>query len=350
MTCDTVGGVWTFALELAAGLVDRDIQVVLAALCGQPSAQQAAAVARIPNLCLLTTDFKLEWMHDPWKDVAESCRWLTRVVREYVPDVIHLNSYGHGGLPFAQPVVLTAHSCVLSWWSAVKGVPAPAEWSRYRAVVSEALHAASAVTAPSHFMAAAIGENYGIDSERVKVIPNGCKPDRFHCAPKEPFVFFAGRLWDEGKNARALARIAPALPWPVYVAGEGRAEGCHELGKLAAHEIAEWYSRAAIYVLPARYEPFGLSALEAALSGCALVLSDIPSLREIWSDAALFVSPDDTAALQGAIETLIERPALLAEMSRRSRRRARIYDADTMTDRYLELYRAVTSRETVCVS
>ena len=50
--------------------------------------------------------------------------------------------------------------------------------------------------------------------------------------------------------------------------------------------------RAAIYALPARYEPFGLSILEAALSGCALVIGDIPSLREIWADAALFVPSD----------------------------------------------------------
>ena len=63
------------------------------------------------------------------------------------------------------------------------------------------------------------------------------------------------------------------------------------LGRLSAGELADWYARAAIYALPARYEPFGLSALEAALSGCALVLGDIPSLREIWGDAALFVPP-----------------------------------------------------------
>jgi glycosyltransferase involved in cell wall biosynthesis len=66
--------------------------------------------------------------------------------------------------------------------------------------------------------------------------------------------------------------------------------------------------RAAIYVLPARYEPFGLSALEAALSGCALVLGDLPSLREIWGETAVFIPPDDSEALHSAVSALIGSP------------------------------------------
>jgi hypothetical protein len=54
------------------------------------------------------------------------------------------------------------------------------------------------------------------------------------------------------------------------------------LGPLEASELAGWMHRAAIYALPARYEPFGLSALEAAQAGCALVLGDLSSLREVW--------------------------------------------------------------------
>ncbi|MEB3829625.1 glycosyltransferase [Phormidium sp. CCY1219] len=61
---------------------------------------------------------------------------------------------------------------------------------------------------------------------------------------------------------------------------------------MSPEELSHWYARAAIYAFPARYEPFGLSVLEAALSGCALVLGDIPRLREMWGDAAVFANPD----------------------------------------------------------
>ena len=70
---------------------------------------------------------------------------------------------------------------------------------------------------------------------------------------------------------------------------------------------------------------FGLSALEAALSGCALVLGDIPSLREVWGDAALFVAPDDTDALAQALQGLIDRPAYRRELADRATKRAGLY-------------------------
>ncbi len=56
------------------------------------------------------------------------------------------------------------------------------------------------------------------------------------------------------------------------------------VGRLGPEEMREQYARAAIFAHPARYEPFGLSVLEAALSGCALVLGDISSLRELWRE------------------------------------------------------------------
>ena len=50
-------------------------------------------------------------------------------------------------------------------------------------------------------------------------------------------------------------------------------------------------ARTAVFVSPALYEPFGLAVLEAAQAGCALVLSDIPTFRELWDGVALFVAP-----------------------------------------------------------
>jgi glycogen(starch) synthase len=347
MSGDTVGGVWTYTMELAEALGAHGVEVVLAALGGPPTAEQRAEASRIPNLDLLASDFKLEWMDDPWRDVQESGNWLLDLEEQYAPDVVHLNSFGHGTLPWSAPVVVTAHSCVLSWWNAVKGCAAPESWDRYRRTVTACLHAADFVTAPSRAMANAVAEHYGVG--RCGVVENGRCPSRFRRAVKEPFVLTAGRLWDEGKNVAAVARIAGRVPWPVHVAGEvqhpnGHAaqfEGCRLLGKLAPHSLAEWYSRAAIYALPARYEPFGLSALEAAHSGCALLLGDIPSLREIWRDAAVFVPPDDTDALAEAIEELSADPEYRATMANAAWEHALGYTPRRMADGYMDAYRSV---------
>jgi len=93
--------------------------------------------------------------------------------------------------------------------------------------------------------------------------------------------------------------------------------------------------------LPARYEPFGLSVLEAAFSGCALVLGDIPSLRELWQDAAAFVDPDDDAALARAINQLIDRPDECAELAQRARVRAQPLTLARMAENYLGLYQTM---------
>src|SRR5205823_4919407 len=81
MTTDTVGGVWSFTLDLAEGLGDHGVEVIAAALGGSPSPEQRAEAARVKNLRVLASDFKLEWMDDPWRDVEASGRWLLDLER-----------------------------------------------------------------------------------------------------------------------------------------------------------------------------------------------------------------------------------------------------------------------------
>ena len=351
LTVDTVGGVWTFGTLLARELTARGVEVVLATLGGQPSAIQRAQVAGLPDLSLFTSDFKLEWMDDPWAEVERSARWVLKIERETQPDVVHLNTFAHGNLPWRAPTLLTAHSCSLSWWQAVHGEAAPPVWNRYRRCVTAGLRAATLVTAPTRALLTEVQSHYGPLSG-AKVVANGGETTRFHPAAKESFVLSAGRLWDEAKNIAAVAGVAADLPWPVYAAGECRspdggafdAGGLRFLGQLAPADIAGWMSRASLFVSPARYEPFGLSILEAALSGCALVLGDIPSLREVWPEGAVFVSPDDGRALRGTLLDLIEDPVRRSRLAAAARHRALRFSAERMADQYLQLYRSLTSR------
>ncbi|HEX2973135.1 MAG TPA: glycosyltransferase family 4 protein, partial [Tepidisphaeraceae bacterium] len=238
------------------------------------------------------------------------------------------------------------HSCVLSWWRAVKGEEAPPEWNRYRQAVATGLRSVQMVVAPSRAMLNAIGQHYG-PLDNTRVIYNGRDSANYLPAPKEPLILCAGRLWDEAKNLMTLDHAATGLSWPVLAAGddhapEGSATSAHhvqKLGQLDETQLAHWMSRAATYALPARYEPFGLSVLEAAFSGCALVLGDIPSLREIWSDAAVFVPPNDVAALARALTRLIDNPHQRQALAYAARNRARRYTPQAMADAYLDVYR-----------
>src|SRR5436305_10365958 len=81
MTADAVGGVWTYALELARALAPHRVHVSLATMGPRPSAEQKLDAAEIPNLKLFESDFRLEWMEDPWCDVARAGEWLLELAR-----------------------------------------------------------------------------------------------------------------------------------------------------------------------------------------------------------------------------------------------------------------------------
>jgi glycosyltransferase involved in cell wall biosynthesis len=100
-----------------------------------------------------------------------------------------------------------------------------------------------------------------------------------------------------------------------------------------------WLRRAAMFALPARYEPFGLSALEAGLAGCALVLGDIPSLREVWHDAAIFVPPDQPEALEATLLDLIADAPRRWSLAYTARVRAQQFTPERMAQGYMTLYR-----------
>jgi glycogen synthase len=354
MTADAVGGVWTYCLHLAGALARMGVTVDLAVMGPPPDRGQRATAARIPRLTLWTESFRLEWMEGGVEDIVRSGQWLLALAARTAPDVVHLNGYAHGALPFPAPKIVVAHSCVLSWWQAVHGCAAPAAWNGYAEAVRDGLAGADRVIAPSTEMLRALDTHYGPRAAPSSVIANGLRPVRGRRAPKRPGVLAAGRLWDAGKNIAALAAAAPAIPWPVMVAGdvavEGRpaspadgrpaspADGVRYLGRLDAEQMTTAYRRATIYALPARYEPFGLSVLEAAQHGCALVLGDIASLRENWAGAALFVPPDDVEGLGRTIRAVISDRRMQRAMARRARRRARKFSLRKMCRTTLELY------------
>jgi glycosyltransferase involved in cell wall biosynthesis len=345
MTTDTIGGVWSYALHLAEALGRRGCRVTLAAMGAPLRPSQRAEAARVPGLALYESGYRLEWMDDPWDDVARAGEWLLQLEDALAPDVVHLNGYAHGALPWRAPALVVGHSCVSSWWEAARGCAPPAGWEQYRQAVAHGLRRAAMVVAPSRTMLEALRRHYGWPATG-RVIYNGRDLQRFAPGRKQPLVLTAGRLWDEGKNVAALELVAPLIPWPIYAAGAeqhpagGRMEASHLqlLGCLDTAAMAAWYGRAAIYALPARYEPFGLSVLEAALAGCALVLGDIPSLRELWPEAALFVPPDDHQALRAALLCLIADERLRLQLAARAQERARSFTTERMVAGYLGLY------------
>ena len=349
MTADAVGGIWTYALDLGSALARRGHRVTLAVLGPRPSdAQRAEAAAR--HLAAVDLGHDPDWLAADAAAVRAGGAALAALARREGADLVHLN---HPALAadtaFAEPVLAVCHSCVATWWDAVRGGALP-EDLRWRAALHEAgVAAADAVAAPSASFAEATRRVYGFGTAPL-VVPNGrdapdAAPD---AAAPAPAVLTAGRLWDEAKNLAVLDRAAARLPVAVEAAGplkgpDGAGAALHHvkpLGTLGAPALRAKLAERPIFTSAALYEPFGLAVLEAAQAGCALVLSDIPTFRELWDGAALFVPPHDDRALAGAVIALLGDRAYRAERAGLSRARAARYTVDAMADATLKAHAA----------
>jgi glycosyltransferase involved in cell wall biosynthesis len=219
--------------------------------------------------------------------------------------------------------------------------------------VAAGLSAADAWVAPTAAFRHDIAAIYRPACDGV-VIHNGMAVQEAAAQHKEPIILGAGRAWDEAKNLKILAAIAAELPWPVHVAGPKQAPdnsarwddgiaSVELLGAISHRALLDEMSRASVFVAPALYEPFGLTVLEAAAGGCALVLSDIPSFRELWEGAALFVDPRDPAALRAAVQSVCRRDGMRSCLQAAARARADQYSARAMATSYQQLYRTMIS-------
>lgn len=354
MTADAVGGVWTYALDLARGLAEQGVATALAVLGPPPDAARRRAAEAIPDLVLIQTGLPLDWTAARPCEVEAAGRAVAGLADELGADLVHLNSPAlAASARFSAPVVAACHSCVATWWASCRSGPLPSDLAWRAALHGAGLHAADAVIAPSRAFARATADAYALPAP-PRAIHNG-RPSLPHPRPDqatEALVLTAGRLWDEGKNVQVLDRAASALPWPVVALGalagpNGAAiqlTRCRTPGPVGAEDMAAWLARAAVYASPARYEPFGLSVLEAAQAGCALVLSDIPTFRELWDGAALFVPSDDDGALAATLTQVLEDPGEHRRLSRAARARAGRFGAEAMVAGTLAVYREALDR------
>ncbi len=346
MTSDAVGGVWQYSVDLARGLVQRGAEVLIATMGPRPSKERKQQLLRIPRVALAESYYALEWMPDAWRDVESAGEWLLDLASSFGASVVHLNGYCHGNLPWGKPAVIAAHSCVFSWWSAVHGCAPGEEWSEYKRRVKEGLLGADVAICPSQYMGTVMADEYGVTSEKIRVIHNFSRAARFEAKEKQEFFLAAGRMWDQAKNLALLERIAPELKWQIRVAGSGgdpedsnaAAKSVRFLGVLAHPELLSEMERASIFVHPALYEPFGLSVLEAARRRCCLVLSDIPSLRELWTDAAIFINPRNPERWISELNRLAAQPLEREAMAQLAFSRAGKFRADSAVATYREVY------------
>lgn len=352
LTTDAVGGVWHYTAELANALAARGVESVVAVLGPPPSADQRAMLrpdAAPAPITLVTTDLPLDWTCADAAPVRAAGVAIAALAADHDVDLVHYNMptlAAAAALPV--PSVAVAHGCVSTWWEAARDTPLAADYHWHRTLTGEGLRAVDRVVAPTAAYAAIVARQYRL-TKPVLAVHNGRTPagEVDPAAPVADLALTVGRLWDGVKNVALLDGAAARLPIPFLAAGAARGphgetirlQHLRELGHLSGKQLAAHLARRPIFVSAASFEPFGLAVLEAAQAGCALVLADIPTFRELWDGAAQFV-PLDSDGWCRAIEALVLDQPRRAALGEAARARAARYTPDATADRMLALYRA----------
>jgi len=285
---------------------------------------------------------------------------LARLARERGWQLVHSLS-NLGPLRLAVPLVLTVFDVIFLRERTMSAL------SRLSigAVVRAAAPRAAAVVTMSETSRAQIVADLRADPKRVFVIPAPGRPP----GPAVDAVALRARLGLDGrrivlnvgakrthKNQRLLVEAMSRLPADVALVLAGHDGGeADALRRLAAAsparerivaldyvcdpELEALYGLAACVALPTRAEGYGLPVLEAMLRGTPVACSDLPVLRELGGDAAVYFDPDDAGGCAAAIERALDGEGLAA----RGLRRASLFSWQRAAERHLEIYARCTS-------
>ncbi|HEY1606847.1 MAG TPA: glycosyltransferase family 4 protein [Allosphingosinicella sp.] len=347
ITADAAGP-WQHGLDLAGGLARLGIETLIAVTGPPLSEEQREAAAAMPMLTLVETGFALGGPAEDDAALALAREGIARLARAACVDLVQLDNAALAAeAAFDVPVVVAHRNCLVTWWRAVNGTGLPEEFAWRSRLVARGLAAADRVVTPTAAFAEMVQHCYRL-ADRPFAVHDGRAPLAAPSAALHDFVFTAGRLWDEGKNLGTIDAAAGAIAVPVHAAGpiEGpngavMFDNIHCLGPLGDAERGRWLSARPVFVSAAFYEPCGLSVLEAAAAGCALILSDIPAFRELWDGVATFIPPRDERAFTDAIASLVGDDFERAVQGRAAKERACRYTPDAMAAQMAALYRSL---------
>ena len=183
-----------------------------------------------------------------------------------------------------------------------------------------------------------------------------------------PYVLVVGQNNVNKRHAAAMLAFAAAAPPPwrlVLLQRLGRptrlkrlavrlslADRAVWLRNVPRAEVAALMQAAAVLMQPSLYEGFGLPAVEAMASGCPVIASDIPSLREVTGGATLLVAPDDLSALAQSLRELLTSPERRLALAAQGLTRARAFSWERTARETLAVYEeaAVLGRPAACAT
>jgi len=322
--------------------------------------------------------------------VSKSCieralpaRFLTRLVsanpyrrlgldipvrlRQDRPDLLHVQYTGPVVCPV--PLVATVHD--------VSFLEYPEYFTRFRSLqlrltVQRTVRAAARVLTPSEFSRRAILRHYGLDENKVVVVPNAVSA-QFRpidhavatAAVREkfdipgPFVLTVGDLQPRKNHLgllrafESVVRAYPQLPHRLVFVGKDTwyskelhraiaassiADRVHCSGFVEDADLVQFYNACDLFVFPSFYEGFGLPILEAMACGRAVACSNATAMPEVADAAGILFDPKSVPQIARAMGDVLLDAELRARLERLGAQRASLFTWEKAAQRTLDVY------------
>jgi glycosyltransferase involved in cell wall biosynthesis len=309
--------------------------------------------------------FETRWVSEnPYKRLA----WdLPKHLNQDRPDLLHVQYTGP--LRTSVPFVVTIHD--------VSYLELPEYFTPFRAAqlrltVKRTVDRAAKILTPSEFSKSAIVRHYGIEDERVVVVPNAVS-GRFRSLDRDlarkavekrlgvkgPFVLTIGDLQPR-KNHLGLLRAFetvmrdnPKLKHRLVfvgketwyskklhraVAASAVADRVHFAGFVDDADLVNFYGACELFVYPSFYEGFGLPILEAMACGRAVACSNTTAMPEVADSAGLLFDPSDTEEMARAMSDILLNPELRTRLERLGQQHAASFSWQKAAAKTLNVY------------
>lgn len=208
--------------------------------------------------------------------------------------------------------------------------------------------------ARSEYEANYLRQGYGIEDNKIAIVPLSYRETNYDpTVKKEPFCLFAGTMTQPRKNVPRLIEAAKKYGFPLKLVGNtgnteseaqlraliDNAPDIEILGFVCDEELSSLYNRAKVFALPSINEGVGLVALEAAICGCNIVITNLGGPKEYYEKGTVeLVNPYDIndigKAVLKALENTTAQPKLRNTLIKK-------YNVSTCVDKLIDYYQQI---------
>ncbi len=309
-------------------------------------------------------NFKIVPTDIMWHSLKEQVSYAKQI-EKYELDLMHF-TYFSLPINYSKPFIVTIHDLIIHHFPTGKASTLPSfiyyiKRYAYIYLVQKSADRAWAIITVSDSTKKEIVDHLTVDGSKISVIYEGVEDDLKKRDDRKlidsPYILYVGNAYPH-KNLNRLIEAFNKAKKPnekLVLVGkdnffykrlrkefEGKIEGLVFFGEASDEELQGLYANSRAFVMPSLMEGFGLPPLEAMANGCPVLASDIPALREICQDAAIYFDPYNISEIADKIKFAFSDESKKS-LVQKGENRVKEFSWDKMARQTLKIYESSNS-------